>query len=138
MLSVLKGDYMKKFYPALFHEEDGRYWVTFPDIPECITEGDTLDEAYEMAKDAMGICFMDDEDNFSYPTPSSPKNIIVDDNSFCVMVEFDELEYLRNTSSRSVKKTLTIPEWMNRKALKMNLNFSKILQDGLQEIFDRS
>ena len=55
---------MKKYYPAVFHEEDGGYTVTFPDIPGCVTEGDSLEEALRMAKDAMGICLVNDFGDF--------------------------------------------------------------------------
>ena len=47
----------KLFYPAVFHEaEEGGFWVTFPDFPECFTEGDDMTQAYEMAFDALGLC----------------------------------------------------------------------------------
>ena len=46
----------KTFYPAVFHKaEEGGYWVSFPDFPECLTEGDDMAEAYEMAVDALGL-----------------------------------------------------------------------------------
>ena len=47
---------MKLFYPALFHKtEEGGFWISFPDIPECLTEGDDMTQAYEMAMDALGL-----------------------------------------------------------------------------------
>ena len=50
----------KMFYPAVFHRaEEGGYWITFPDIPECITEGDNMEEAYNMAVDALGLALTD-------------------------------------------------------------------------------
>ena len=52
---------MKKlFYPAIFHKaEEGGFWITFPDLPECITEGDDMEEAYNMAVDALGLTLTD-------------------------------------------------------------------------------
>ena len=47
---------MKVMYPALFEKEDSRYNVTFPDLPEAITCGDTLEQAIEMAKECLGLC----------------------------------------------------------------------------------
>lgn len=48
------------FYPALFHKaEEGGFWISFPDIPECLTEGDNMEEAYDMAIDALGLCLSD-------------------------------------------------------------------------------
>ena len=46
----------KLFYPAIFHvAEEGGFWITFPDLPECMTQGDNMQEAYEMAVDALGL-----------------------------------------------------------------------------------
>ena len=46
----------KLFYPSIFHKaEEGGFWVSFPDIPECLTEGDDMRQAYEMASDALGL-----------------------------------------------------------------------------------
>ena len=48
------------FYPAIFHnDEKGGYWISFPDFPECMTQGETMEEAYEMAVEAMGLCIDD-------------------------------------------------------------------------------
>ena len=66
---------MKKlFYPAIFHTaEEGGYWVTFPDFPECMTQGDTTQEAYEMAVDALGLALVSrEEEKQPIPEPSSP------------------------------------------------------------------
>ena len=125
---------MKKlFYPALFHKaEEGGFWITFPDFPECITEGDDMQEAYEMAFDVLGLAIVSrQENNESLPTPSEPDVIPTEPDTFCAVVEFDLLSYQRKHSSRAVKKTLSIPEWLNQAAIEMNINFSQILQDAL-------
>ena len=62
----------QQIYPAIFHEEDGRYWVEFPDLPGCLTEGDTLEEAFLMAGDAL-YCFLSDDGN--QPAPSAIQDI---------------------------------------------------------------
>ena len=94
------------FYPALFHKaEEGGFWISFPDIPECLTEGDNMDEAYNMAIDALGLCLADKEKNkISFPVPSPVDKITVDDDAILVVVEFDMLAYKKRTSSKSVKK----------------------------------
>ena len=125
---------MKKlFYPALFHKaEEGGFWITFPDLPECITEGDDMQEAYEMASDALGLAIVSrQESNEPLPTPSEPDAIPSEPDAFCVVVEFDLLSYQRKHNSRAVKKTLSIPEWLNQAAIEMNINFSQVLQDAL-------
>ena len=123
------------FYPALFHKaEEGGFWISFPDIPECLTEGDNMEDAYNMAIDALGLCLTDmEKNNIPFPAPSPVDKITVDDDAVLVVIEFDMLAYKKRTSSRAVKKTLTIPEWLNEQAIQLNINFSQVLQDALME-----
>lgn len=123
------------FYPALFHKaEEGGFWVSFPDIPECLTQGDNMEDAYNMAIDALGLCLADmEKSHIPFPTPSSVDKITVDEDAVLVVIEFDMLAYKKSTGSKAVKKTLTIPEWLNEEALRLNLNFSQVLQDALIE-----
>lgn len=125
---------MKKlFYPALFHKaEEGGFWISFPDIPECLTQGDDMAQAYEMAVDALGLALTCRE-NEQQPIPaaSDPTEIIPDPDSFLVVIEFDMLAYKKRTNSRAVKKTLSIPEWLNEAAMAMDINFSQVLQEAL-------
>jgi antitoxin HicB len=125
---------MKKiFYPAVFEkEEDGRYFVYFPDIEGCNTQGETIEEAYEMAFDAMGLVLSHLRDNNKeIPAPSNPESIELSNNQVVVIVQFDMMEYLRKHESKSVKKTLSIPSWLNEEAIKQNINFSQVLQEAL-------
>ena len=126
----------KLFYPAVFHEaEEGGFWVTFPDFPECFTEGDDMTQAYEMAFDALGLCLSSREtEKEPIPGPSKPKNIAVSDGEFLVVIEFDMLSYRKRNSTAYVRKNVTIPEWLNEAALSMNVNFSQVLQDALIKI----
>ena len=125
----------KLFYPALFHEaEEGGFWVTFPDIPECMTQGDDMQQAYEMAVEALGLSLSSMEDEKAeIPTASRPQDIPNEENGFLVVIEFDMAEYRRKHCSRAVKKTLSIPEWLNDVAIKQNINFSQVLQEALME-----
>ena len=125
----------KLFYPALFHEaEEGGFWVTFPDLPECMTQGEDMQEAYEMAVDALGLSLTTMEENKEpVPVASTPKDIQVEDGSFLVVIEFDLESYRRKHCSKAVKKTLSIPEWLNDLAIRQNINFSQVLQDALME-----
>lgn len=129
---------MKKlFYPAVFHKaEEGGFWVSFPDIPECLTQGDDMTEAYEMAVEALELWMEDFEENKEeLPKASDPEKIQVED-GFLVVVEFDMAEYRRRHNSRAVKKTLTIPEWLNEAAGCAGLNFSQVLQEALIQKLD--
>lgn len=123
----------KLFYPALFHKaEEGGFWISFPDIPECLTDGDNMEQAYQMAVDALGLALTDMEDNhIAFPKPSPAHQIKIDDDAIIVVIEFDMLAYKKRTNSRAVKKTLTIPEWLNTEAMKLGINFSQVLQEAL-------
>ena len=122
------------FYPAIFHAaEEGGFWVSFPDIPECLTEGDSMEEAYQMSMEALGLALTDRIRNHEQlPVPSSPGQIPMEDKeSNLVIVQFDLAAYQRKHNSRAVKKTLSIPEWLNEEAMSMGINFSQVLQEAL-------
>lgn len=122
----------KLFYPAIFHKaEEGGFWVSFPDLPECLTDGDNMEQAYEMAVDALGLSLTSRiSEKQTIPEPSRPDLIVVED-GFLVIVEFDMLAYKKRTNSKSVKKTLSIPQWLNEEAIAKGINFSQALQEIL-------
>lgn len=121
----------KLFYPAIFHREDKGFWVSFPDFPECLTEGDDMRLAYEMAVDALGLAITSrKEEDKIIPEPTQVDKIMAGD-GILVVVEFDMMEYYRKHNSRAVKKTLSIPQWLNEEAVTMGVNFSQVLQEAL-------
>lgn len=123
------------FYPALFHKaEEGGFWISFPDFPECLTQGEDMQDAYEMAVDALGLAITSrDESKEQIPAPSKPETVLVEADDFFVIIEFDLLSYQKRNNSKAVKKTLTIPEWLNEAAIAKNINFSQVLQDALMK-----
>lgn len=123
----------KLFYPALFHKaEEGGFWISFPDFPECLTQGDDMRQAYEMAVDALGLCITDmEQEHMPLPQPSDFSTVTVSPDAVLLIVEFDMLAYKKRTDSRAVKKTLSIPGWLNEEAVSMGVNFSQTLQDAL-------
>lgn len=123
----------KLFYPAMFHRaEEGGFWVSFPDFPECLTEGDTMEEAYKMASDALGLCITEKmRDKEELPKPSNLDGLQISEEYFIVVIAFDLEDYRRQNNSKAVKKTLSIPEWLNEEALQRNINFSQTLQEAL-------
>jgi predicted RNase H-like HicB family nuclease len=125
----------KLFYPAIFHKaEEGGYWVTFPDIPECMTQGDDMTNAYEMAVEALGLAITSREnEKETIPSASEPFSIEVVENEFCVVIEFDILAYKKRTNTKAVKKTLSIPAWLNEEATALGVNFSQVLQEALMK-----
>ena len=121
----------KLFYPAIFHREGDGFWVTFPDFPECFTEGDNMELAYEMAVEALGLAITSRKaEKQEIPIASQADTITIDE-GILVVVEFDMLEYFRKHNSKAVKKTLSIPEWLNEEAIAMGINFSQVLQEAL-------
>ncbi len=128
---------MKYVYPAIFEEvpaaEGGGYSVTFPDWSGA-TSGKTLEEAVRMAEDFLGLaCWDAEEDKEPLPVPTNPKTIAPDERTFVAMVSADTAAYRRKMNHKTVKKTLSIPEWLNTMALERNINFSGVLQDALKE-----
>ena len=123
------------FYPAIFHnDEKGGYWISFPDFPECMTQGETMEEAYEMAVEAMGLCIDDRLRNEeSLPEVSAPVDYILQEGDFSCLIEFDLLQYRKKHNTKSVKKTLSIPEWLNEAAMEHDINFSQVLQEALMK-----
>ena len=120
----------KFFYPVIFEPEDVGYSVYVPDIPGCVTQGDTIKEALSMVQEAIGLMLEDKTPN-QYPKPSNPKDVVITSNQFVMMVEFDKLAYDRKYNAKSVKKTLSIPAWLNTAAKEHNINFSNVLQNAL-------
>ena len=127
----------KYFYPAVFMPEETGYSVVFPDLPGCFTEGDTLEEAYEMAFAALGLYLQGEDGGFSYPLAGNPTDIPYENGAFVALVEFDEAEYRRRHGMHLVKKTITIPAWVNASAEKMGINFSATLTDTLVSMIQR-
>lgn len=123
----------KLFYPAIFHvAEEGGFWITFPDLPECMTQGDNMQEAYERAVDALGLALTSrEQEGEEIPAASELNQIALSKDEYCVVIEFDMLAYKKRTNSKAVKKTLSIPEWLNEEATALGINFSQVLQEAL-------
>ena len=123
---------MKYIYPAIFTEEETGYSVTFPDLESCYTCGDNLEESMEMAEDVLELTLYGYEvEGKEIPTPTPPDKIQASAHSFVSLIRGDTYEYRKRFSNKAVKKTLTIPEWMNDEATKVGINFSQLLQEAL-------
>ncbi len=119
-------------YPAIFTCEDNKYWVNFIDLKGCFSEGETLAEAMENSKEAMGLYL---EDLEKYPNCTTDlKNIKLKDNEVVSFVSINMEEHKKKYENKSVKKTLSIPAWLNTIAEKENINFSQVLQKALMDI----
>lgn len=135
MTGSSKGDIMKYAFPAIFTpEENGAYSVVFPDLDGCYTCGDNLQDALEMSEDALALVLYGyEKDGKPIPAPSALSALPLKGNEFANYIACDTLEYRKMYNNKSVKKTLTIPEWLNEAAVSMNLNFSQVLQEALIE-----
>ena len=125
----------KYVYPAIFTQEyDGKYSVLFPDIENCFTGGDDMADALEMAEDVLCLTLYDMErDGRAIPAPSECKTVETDEVSVVSLIRCDTEFYRRYYENKSVKKTLSIPMWLNERAERANINFSGILQQALKE-----
>ena len=119
----------KYVYPAIFEKDGTGYFVKFPDIHPCYTEGKTLKEAVIMAKDVLEsrieVALERDE---TLPVPSDIDTL----NGDRVMLIVADVENIKS-QTRFVKKTLSIPFWLNAIAEKEHINFSGVLQEALKE-----
>lgn len=136
---------MLSMYPACFFHENNSYSVIFPDLNWLATQGDTLEEAMEMAVECLAgylhTCQMDGD---NIPKPSKLSDIDIQAiarelepdapmcEAFVNMVTVDVASYAKEHFEKSVKKTLTIPAWLNTAALEKGINFSQVLQDALK------
>jgi predicted RNase H-like HicB family nuclease len=126
---------MKYVYPACFYPEpDGRFAAEFVDF-ELATFGDDLADAMYMAADAAaGRILSMLEDGEKLPEPSEAKNVKPDDPRGFVSMVFIDLDTLKSShDEKPVKKTLTIPSWLNQAAERKNINFSATLKEALVE-----
>lgn len=120
------------YYPAVFQKEEVGYSVWVPDIQGCVSQGDTFDEAMEYIKDAIGICIDLIVQNGNVPPKATePNGIELEPDQFVAVVSFDFDEYQKKHGEKSVKKTLTVPAWLNTLSERKNINFSQVLQNAL-------
>ena len=114
-------------YPGIFYNEDGRYWVEFPDLPGCQSFADTLPEIYEGAKEALyAYCAALMAQGVILPVPSYIADIKVPKNAFTSLVS-----PLASFTDGVVEQTLTIPLWLYKLAEKNSLIISNVLHDAL-------
>lgn len=128
---------MKKIYPACFYKEDNGYSVIFPDL-DIATCGSDLENALNMAEDLLCMYILDSISNKEHlKEPSNISDIVFDDEIVCTEkftnLVIADIEKYKDENKKSVKKTLSIPSWLNNLAENEGLNFSKTLQDALIE-----
>ena len=123
-------------YPAILFQDNEQVGVKVPDLPGCFTFGHDKAEALLMAKDAIEMWLWDAE-NKHEPIPVASSSLIVGDCETFTLIAADTTEYRKANDTRAVKKTLSIPSWLNAQAEKANAPYSQILQEGLKEYLVR-
>jgi len=122
----------KYAYPAVFTKEDEGYSVIFRDLESCYTCGSDMEEALEMAEDVLALVLYGyEKESKEIPVPSAYESIKLDENEFVNHIRCDTLAYRKMYANKAVKKTLTIPEWLNEESVSKGVNFSKVLQEAL-------
>lgn len=121
---------MKGAYPVFMEKTGDGYYVKIPDF-DIGTQGESIPDAMEMARDAIGLMGIDlQDDGKPIPEPYS-KKAKPGKNDIVTLVDIDFSEYRRKADNRAVKKNCTIPYWMSVEADKAGVNYSRLLQDAI-------
>ena len=137
---------MKYLYPAIitkgYYEDDGTYcddgiyYVNFPDLEACHTDGATIEEALEMAEDVLPFTLKHYEDRKkAIPVATDILAMKADEHSFTMMIKADTDAYRRMMNTKSIRKNISIPEWMDIMVKERNINLSNFVQQALQAEF---
>ncbi len=106
----------------------------FPDLEGCYTCGETLPEAIEMAQDALSLFLYDAEmEKRVIPSASELKSVKHNENEIVSLIACDTLEYKKFFGDQAVRKTVTLPAWLNTMAEKADVSFSGVLQNALKQ-----
>ncbi len=127
-------------YPAIFShcevEERGTvYTVEIPDIPGCITEGESIQGAMAMGREALAGCILAlKQEQAAIPEPSNYKDITIQSpHDFITLLDVDLNEYLRKRETKSVIKTVSLPQWLAIMAEESGISYSQTLQQALKQ-----
>lgn len=120
-------------YPAIFHlnEDDGTYTITYPDLPGCISEGKSLENALYMAQDALNTWLgyaLDEKETI--PLASSLESVTPGQNEFVNLIRVSVRD------NRAIRRTVSIPKWMDEQVSAAGISLSRVLQDALKEKLD--
>jgi predicted RNase H-like HicB family nuclease len=122
---------MKYVYPVILYPDDGKTSVSVPDLPGCHTYGDNLADALFMAKDAIEM-WLTHAENEKLTIPVASQTLPLQHGETLTLIAVDTAEYRRINDNRPIRKTITIPAWLNQLAEESNAPYSQILQQGLK------
>jgi predicted RNase H-like HicB family nuclease len=125
----------KYTFPAVFQPcEEGGYSIYFPDLPGCISEGDTLEESMAMAKEGLELFLWNmEDDKEEIPEPTPPEKIEVEKGDFVVPVVADMKLIRTKMDNKTVNTTVTMPQWLKYQGEQNKINFSQLLQEAIKQ-----
>lgn len=130
---------MKYAYPAIFTSEEveGRgtvYIVEIPDILGCVTEGEGIVEAIDMAREALAGCLMAiKQAKETIPAASSIADLKTNPGQFTSIIDLDLTEYLQRKETKAIVKSVSIPKWLDIMAEDAGVSHSQVLQEALKQ-----
>lgn len=121
-------------YPSVFKYSNNVIEVSFPDLPGCYTFGNSEDEAFNNARESLeGFLYYLEEDNDKIPTPRKINSIQTKDDEVLTLIHVWMVPVRDEMQNKHVKKTLTIPKWLNEVGIQKKVNFSRLLQSAIKE-----
>lgn len=121
-------------FPVIFDYAKDGISIEFPDLSGCLSSADTTEEAIKNAKEVLGLFLWGlEKDNDVIPEPSPIDKLNLERNQIPFLVEVWMPSIRNEMDYKAIKKTLTIPQWLNILAEKNNINFSQTLQQALKE-----
>jgi len=124
----------KYLYPAIFEKDGDQFAVRFPDIEGCVTCGDDIANAYEMAEDALCLMIYSlEEEEREIPKASDIGSIKLKKGEFSSLISCDTLFYRQWHDNKLVNKTVTIESWLDKMATRAHLNCSQLLRDAIKK-----
>ena len=124
---------MKYAYPAVFHpEKEGGFFISFPDLEGCFTQGETIPDGIDMASDVLALTLWHmEEEHAEIPAPSALQSVSLTPAAFATLISADTPAYRKKNDTKAVRKNLSIPHWLDVLATERNISFSTTLQNAL-------
>ena len=121
-------------YPVVFSPlENGGYCVYAPDIKGCITEANSIAEGITKIRDGLcGMLYMMERDKLFVPEPTALKDIEQEESDIVTLVDAPLDEYRRRVGSKAVRRTISVPEWLDRLAMSAGISLSQVTQEALR------
>ena len=121
-------------FPAIFEQDENGIAILFPDLPGCLPCAETMEQAVKNAKEAMLLhLYGMEEDGEEIPEPTPFADLHTTEHQTLMLIEVFMPPFREKQHKRFVKKTLSLPSWINAEAEHAGINFSAVLQEALIE-----